>query len=496
MKKTVLIAIVILLLLSVVATGIQRSQVAGSISDNASTRGAQASEIIVPKMATNSGTPVSTIALPNFAEIVQRVGPAVVHIAVEAKVASRNARNPFGNIDPNDPFFEFFKRFMPEQGAQQERKVQGMGSGFIVSEDGLVYTNAHVVDGADKITVKLTDQREFEGTVIGVDKATDVALVKIEAKELPIVVIGNPADVLVGEWVLAIGAPFGFENSVTAGIVSAKSRSLPDESYVPFIQTDVAINPGNSGGPLLNLNGEVIGVNSQIYSRSGGYQGLSFAIPIDVVNRVSTQLQKNGKVSRGYLGVSIQPLTQELASSFGMKDIKGALITSIEKGSAAEKAGLQVSDIILKFNGQMVKDAGSLPPLVGALTPGEKAEIVVWRNGKEKSVEIAVGELNSDVVSASAKPDESSIDSWGLQTRNLSNQEKQEAGVEQGVLITDVEDSAANSGLRAGDIILAVNGKEIDSVTTLKDALSEKKKSAALLVQRGNGRLFVPITRK
>lgn len=496
MKKTVLIAIVILLLLSLVATGIQRSQVADSVSDTASKSSAHAAEIIVPKMATNSGAPVSTIALPNFAEIVQRVGPAVVHIAVEAKMASRNSRNPFGNIDPNDPFFEFFKRFMPEQGPQQERKVQGMGSGFIVSEDGLVYTNAHVVDGADKITVKLTDQREFEATVIGVDKATDVALVKIDAKELPTVVIGNPNDVLVGEWVLAIGAPFGFENSVTAGIVSAKSRSLPDESYVPFIQTDVAINPGNSGGPLLNLNGEVIGVNSQIYSRSGGYQGLSFAIPIDVVNRVSTQLQKNGKVSRGYLGVSIQSLTQELASSFGMKDIKGALITSIEKGSAAERAGLQVSDIILKFNGQTVKDSGSLPPLVGALMPGEKAELVVWRNGKEKRLEIAVGELNSDVVSASAKPDESSIDSWGLQTRNLSNQEKQEAGVEQGVLITAVEDSAANSGLRVGDIILAVNGKEIDSITTLKGALSEKKKSAALLVQRGNGRLFVPITRK
>ena len=443
----------------------------------------------------NTSSSPSTIALPNFAEIVERVGPAVVHISVESKLSARQRQSPFGNIDPDDPFYEFFKRFMPNH-PPQDRIVRGMGSGFIVSADGYVYTNAHVVEGADKVTVKLTDQREFQAEVVGIDKPTDVALLKIDAADLPNVVIGDPAQVPVGEWVLAIGAPFGFENSVTAGIVSAKSRSLPDESYVPFIQTDVAINPGNSGGPLLNLKGEVIGVNSQIYSRSGGYQGLSFAIPIDVVNRVTEQLQKTGKVSRGYLGVGIQSLNQELAKSFGLDHVNGALVTSVEKGGAADKAGVQVSDIIIEFNGQKVRDAGALPPLVGAVTPGEEIEVVVWRDGDEKTLKITVGELRDDEAPIAAKPGkEQSLDDWGLAVRNLSDNELAEQGVERGVMITDVDGPAANAGLRTGDLVLAVNGREVGNVVELEKLLNDRKNTAALLIQRGQARLFVALTR-
>lgn len=484
MRNNVVGFAIVFLLGILVAMGIQRSQVPASNAGLPELKTTVAQQRVAP----------STVALPDFAEIVQRVGPAVVHISVESKVnASRNA--PFGNIDPDDPFFEFFRRFMPHQ-MPQDRIVRGMGSGFIVSADGYVYTNAHVVDGAEKVTVKLTDQREFQAKVVGIDKATDVALLKIDADGLPIVVIGNPSTVLVGEWVLAIGAPFGFENSVTAGIVSAKSRSLPDESYVPFIQTDVAINPGNSGGPLLNLNGEVIGVNSQIYSRSGGYQGLSFAIPIDVVNRVSEQLQKTGKVSRGYLGVGIQQLSQELAKSFGLNEVKGALVTAVEPDSAAEKAGLNVSDIILEFNGEKVRDAGALPPLVGAVTPGETVPMLIWRDGEEVKMNITVGELNNDMAVANAPNAEKSMSDWGLAVRNLSSEEREEAGVDSGVIITDVSGPAANAELRPGDVILAVNGKPVATVTELDSLLGSKKNSAALLVQRGQARSFVAITRK
>jgi len=313
-----------------------------------------------PAVATSTSVQ-PTMALPDFESIVARYGPAVVNVSIEGTVKQRGGvMSPFGQLDPNDPFSQFFRRFGPQiQVPQGDRVIHALGSGFIVSPDGVILTNAHVVDKADTVTVKLTDKREFTAKVVGVDKATDVAVLKIDATDLPTVPLGSPDTTREGEWVLAIGSPFGFENSVTAGIVSAKSRSLPNEGYVPFIQTDVAINPGNSGGPLLNLKGEVVGINSQIYSRSGGYQGISFAIPIDVAVQVKDQLLANGKVTRGRIGVGIQDLNQGLAESFGLKSAKGALVTQVEPDSPGAKAGLKSGDVILWRRGHRLGRAAT-----------------------------------------------------------------------------------------------------------------------------------------
>ena len=335
------------------------------------------------------------VALPDFAEIVAQQGPAVVNISVNGSVKTGAGGMP--QMDPDDPFYEFFRRFQGPA-PRGNMPIHGQGSGFIVSADGVVLTNAHVVADADEVTVKLTDKREFKAKVLGLDKPSDVAVLKIDAKDLPTVKIGSSENARVGEWVVAIGSPFGFENSVTAGIVSAKSRSLPDEGYVPFLQTDVAINPGNSGGPLFNMNGEVIGINSQIYSRSGGYQGLSFAIPIDVAMKVERQLLEHGKVSRGRIGVMIQELSQDLAESFGLDKPRGALVSSVEKGSPAEKAGIEPGDVILKFNGKAIVRSGELPPLVSEQAPGSTATLEVWRQGKSREVTLKLGEV--DVVVA------------------------------------------------------------------------------------------------
>ncbi|MFZ2541025.1 MAG: Do family serine endopeptidase, partial [Gallionella sp.] len=329
--------------------------------------------------------------LPDFTELVEKQGAVVVNISTTQIV--RNDQT-FPNIPESDPFYEFFKRFSPQM--PRERESQSLGSGFFISADGYIMTNAHVVDRADKVTVRLTDKREFHAQVIGADKRTDVALLKIEASGLPIITKGDPSKLKVGEWVVAIGSPFGFDSSVTAGIVSAKGRTLPRDNFVPFIQTDVAINPGNSGGPLFNMSGEVVGINSQIYTRSGGSMGLSFAIPIDVAMQVVDQLRTSGKVTRGRIGVTIQELTRELAESFGLKTPSGALISSVEKNAPADKAGIEVSDVILKFDGKPVDSSNDLPRLVAATKPGSKVVVELWRKGANKQVTVKIDQMPED----------------------------------------------------------------------------------------------------
>jgi serine protease Do len=431
--------------------------------------------------------------LPDFSSIASSQGPAVVNISVTGTVKTGySGSNGAPQLNPDDPFYEFFKHFqqpMPDQ----ESPVQGQGSGFIVKSDGVILTNAHVVENADEVTVKLNDNREFKAKVIGIDKLTDVAVLKIDAKNLPAVKIGNPQLAKVGEWVVAIGSPFGFENTITAGIISAKSRALPDENFVPFLQTDVAVNPGNSGGPLFNLNGEVIGINSQIYSRSGGYQGLSFSIPIDVAMNVEHQLLDKGKVSRGQLGIAIQNINQDLASSFGLDTPHGALVSAVKKASPAEKGGVVPGDVILKFNGQDIVNASDLPPLVAELSPGTNAKVDVWRNHKSKELNVKLDELinTEDKPTAAYVPSNSKI---GLMVRPLSKEEAKKAEVDQGLVVENVDQGPAEkAGIKPGDILLAVNGEKIKSVEQLKAYLDKHQKYLAILVQRGDSKLFVPI---
>ena len=432
----------------------------------------------------------TSMVLPDFADIASQQGAAVVNISVSGTVKTTLPRGP--RMNPHDPSYEFFRRFqMP--GPQNGMPTHGMGSGFIVSSDGMILTNAHVVDDADEVTVKLTDKREFKAKVVGIDKFSDVAVLKIKADNLPTVKIGDPQQTRVGDWVIAIGSPFGFENSVTAGIISAKSRSLPAEGYVPFLQTDVAVNPGNSGGPLFNLNGEVIGINSQIFSRSGGYQGLSFAIPIDVAMKVEKQLVGHGKVSRGRLGIIIQEVNQELADTFGLSKPAGALVSAVEDGSPAEKAGIEVGDVVLKFNGKEISRSPELPQLVTDVAPGTQAKLEIWRKGKSKEITLNVGELKT----ADAKPDNNSNapkGKLGLAVRPLTADERTQIEVSSGLLVQDTQDGPAmRAGIRPGDVILAVNGEKMNSVEDLRSSISKHGKRVALLILRGEQRIFVPI---
>jgi serine protease Do len=436
-----------------------------------------------------AAAPVTAAALPDMSEIVARNSPAVVNISVSGRV--RGQVPEFPGLDPNDPFYEFFRHFrIPQQ--RGEQRVRGQGSGFIVREDGLVLTNAHVVNDAEEVTVRLNDKREFTAKVLGADKNSDVAVLKIEARDLPTVKIGNSANTRVGEWVLAIGSPFGFESSATAGIVSAKSRSLPDDSYVPFIQTDVAVNPGNSGGPLFNMAGEVIGINSQIYSRTGGYQGLSFAIPIDVAVSVQDQIVKYGRVQRGRLGVSIQEVDQSLAESFGLGKPAGALISSVEKDSPAAQAGLEPGDVILSIDGKEIQSSNELPPIVANIRPGTSAKLQIWRKGRTQDIDVKVGGTEGEQV-ANADGEKASQGRLGLALRQLRPEERRRLDGREGLVVENVSGAAARAGIRPGDLVLSVNGEPVTSVEQLRALVARASKRVALLIQRGDATLFVPV---
>ena len=441
--------------------------------------------------------PVAAAAqLPDFTELVDKQGPAVVNIST-----TQSVRNPLlpqiPNLQEDDPFYEFFRRFIPQPGPR-EFQSQSLGSGFIISQDGYILTNAHVVEAADEITVKLTDKREFKAKVIGTDRRTDIALIKIDSGGLPAVRFGDPTKLRVGEWVLAIGSPFGFENTVTAGIVSAKGRSLPQENYVPFIQTDVAVNPGNSGGPLFNLRGEVVGINSQIYSRTGGFMGLSFAIPIDVANDIARQLRTTGKVTRGRIGVVIQPLTKELADGFGLSRPQGALVNSVEKGGPADKAGVEPGDVILRFDGKAVASSEDLPRIVGATRPGTKVTMQVWRNKSPRDLQVVVGEMQDERAARQArrggKPPAAATSQYGLTLSDLTDAQRSELKVSGGVLVENVQGAGARAGIRRGDVILAVNNQDVTSVEQFNQMMGQfdKGRIVALLVRRGSNSLYIP----
>lgn len=448
--------------------------------------------------------------LPDFTELVEKQGPAVVNISTtQTARSSGRGGQPFP-FDENDPMNEFFRRFIPRQpgmpgfpGAPRDFESRSLGSGFVVSADGYILTNAHVVDSADEILVRLTDKRELKARVIGTDKRTDVALIKIDAAALPTVRVGDPGALKVGEWVIAIGSPFGFDNSVTAGIVSAKGRSLPQENFVPFIQTDAAVNPGNSGGPLFNMKGEVVGINSQIYSRSGGSMGISFAIPIDVAMEVQTQLRATGKVSRGRIGVVIQDMTKDLADSFALSKAQGAVVNAVEKGGPAEKAGIEPGDVILKFDGKAISSSSDLPRIVGATKPGSKVSVQVWRKGAHRDLTLVVAEIAEEKPAARssrpAKQAERSANRLGLVVSELSAEQKRELKVNGGLIIEEVRSNGARADLRPGDLILALISRgestEIRSAEQFNRLLAQFDKSASvtLLVRRGDMQTFVTI---
>jgi serine protease Do len=447
----------------------------------------------------------ATVTLPDFSQITERNGAAVVNISVtsmsnadEGDIADSQAapRRGFPGLNPNDPFFEFFRNFQGHGGMvpdQAPSPVHAQGSGFIISPDGIILTNAHVVRDSKEVIVKLIDRREFQAKVLGSDPKTDVAVLKIDAKNLPVVQLGSTRDLKVGEWVLAIGSPFGFENSVTAGVVSAKRRSLPNDGFVPFIQTDVAVNPGNSGGPLFNARGEVVGINSQIYSRSGGYQGLSFAIPIELASHVKDQIVATGHASHARLGVAVQEVNQAFADSFHLERPEGALVSSVEPNSPADKAGLKSGDVIQKVNGQAIVASADLPALIGATNPGEKVSLEVWRQGKRESLSATLADA-SDKLARVAKSDGAGDKGrLGLALRPLQPQEKRQAGVSKGLLIEDASGAAAMAGVQAGDVLVAINGLPIDSVDQVRAAVAKADKSVALLIERDGNRIFVPV---
>lgn len=461
----------------------------------------QATTNAVPSAVPTAPTVESTIrALPDFSPLVEKYGPAVVNVEVVEKAQPQGG--PQG-LSPNDPFYDFFRRFgipTPDQGQRGNAPpVRGAGSGFIVSADGYILTNTHVVGNADEVTVRLTDRREFPAKVVGADERTDVAVIKITASNLPTVKLGDPSKIKPGQWVLAIGSPFGFENSATAGIISATSRSLPSDNYVPFIQTDVAVNPGNSGGPLFNLAGEVIGINSQIFSRTGGYMGVSFAIPIDVARNVEDQLVKTGKVVRGRIGVTIQDVNAQLAESFGLDRPRGALVSSVEKDGPAAKAGLQPGDVILAVNNKPIERYGELSGNIAAMKPGTDATLDVWRGGKKLAVTVKITELKEQQQTAKSgggKQKEHATNQaaqLGLTVRQLDAQEKEQAETQGNLVVEEVTGPAASAGVQPGDIILGVNGKRVKTVKELQDEAKSSGKNVALLIQREDAQIFVPL---
>ena len=452
----------------------------------------------------------SATTLPDFPQITQRFGPAVVNISVMggAKAMDDVALAP-GESDeedsdssksaPADPLQEFFRRFQPGQGrglghgAPSERITRAQGSGFIVSSDGIILTNAHVVKGAKEVTVKLTDRREYRAKVLGADPKTDVAVLRIDAKNLPVVQLGKVADLRVGEWVLAIGSPFGFENTVTAGVVSAKGRSLPDDSAVPFIQTDVPINPGNSGGPLFNSRGQVVGINSQIYSRSGGYQGVSFAIPIEVASRIQQQIVATGKAEHARLGVAVQEVNQAFADSFKLDRPEGALVSSVDKNGPAAKAGLEPGDVVRKIDGQPIVGSGDLPAFVGQALPGQKVTLEIWRNGEARTLSAVLGDASDKAAKVAKDKPDAGKGKLGLALRPLQPEEKQQIGVKDGLVVADAAGPAAEAGITQGEVLLSINGSPAGDIEAVRAAMAKAGKTVAVLIWRDGNRIFVPV---
>jgi serine protease Do len=442
-------------------------------------------------------------SLPDFTGIVENAKDSVVNISTTTKATDKSAelKKHIPQLPEGSPFGELFDKFFnPDDFGERQREGRSLGSGFIVSEDGYILTNHHVIDGADEVIVRLSNREEYVARIIGSDKASDVAVLKVEAKDLPVLEFGDSDDLKVGEWVLAIGSPFGFDHTVTAGIVSAKGRSLPSDNYVPFIQTDVAINPGNSGGPLFNLDGEVIGINSQIYSRTGGFMGLSFAIPIEMAVDVADQLKENGRVSRGWLGVLIQEVTRELAESFGMETPHGALVAKVLDDSPAESAGLQVGDVIVEFNGKKVTRSSSLPPLVGRSAVGKDANVMIIRDKSRKNIKVKIAELPTSITQAAFTPEDDEpkkSEALGMSVNPLSASDLKSLKIDSGVQVVEVDGTgpARDAGIQKGDVITMIDNKEIASIDAFKDVTDGLKpgKSVALLVQRRSGPVFLAI---
>ena len=460
-----------------------------------------AASAVAPPAGTSApadGADVVVRALPDFATLVDRYGAAVVNVEVVEK-----ARAGASGLAPNDPLYDFFRRFgipTPAPGQRQHQApARAAGSGFIVSPDGYILTNTHVVANAEAITVRLIDRREYAAKVIGADKSTDVAVIKIGAGSLPSVKLGDPSRIRPGQWVLAIGSPFGFENSATAGIISATARSVPGENYVPFIQTDVAVNPGNSGGPLFNMAGEVIGINSQIFSRTGMFMGVSFAIPIDVARNVEEQLIRTGHVVRGRIGVTIQDVNAQLAESFGLDRPRGALVSSVEPDGPAAHAGVAAGDVILGVAGHPIDRYGEVSSAIAALKPGTTADLSVWRSGREQSLSVKVVAAKEQEETAAArggKPDEHGADSasaLGLTVRPLEPREKEQANTQGSLVVEQVSGAALAADVERGDIVLGLNGKRVHSVKELQDAASNAGKTVALLIQREDAQVFLPL---
>ncbi len=453
------------------------------------------SEPIVVKKEITPDVDKTQMELPNFSALVKHVGNTVVNVTTEA-VQTASTDNQIDGLDPDDPLSELFKRLVPQQQAPAQPQVRhALGSGFIISSDGYILTNAHVVSDSKKITVKTTDKQELDAKLIGLDTKTDIALLKVNATGLPTVKIGDPNQLEVGEWVAAMGAPFGFDNSVTQGIVSAKGRNLPSDNYVPFIQTDVPINPGNSGGPLFNLKEQVVGINSQIYSRSGGYMGISFSIPIDIAMNIVSQLKQYGKVSHGQLGVQFQPVTKQLAKSFGLPKPMGALVANIVPDSGASKAGVKVGDIILKADGKSLDDVGALPLIVGSKKPGDKIDLEVFRNNKTMTITATLSGADNQELAENGKPSGSNsvqLDKFGLTLSDIDAKTREKMRLGAGVIVTKAADLAQMSGIIPGDIILSINNISVDNAAKAK-AIVGNNTAVVLLISRNNQQMFITL---
>ena len=455
---------------------------------------AEAPPASLPEAAQSAAPqPAIVTGLPDFSALVAAYGATVVNVST---IAQRDvSADGAPGLSPDDPFYDFFKRFgFGSQRPQPPQLARGEGSGFLISADGYILTNAHVVDRAREVTVRTTDRREYRAKVVGADVRTDVAVLKINADKLPFVRIGSPAALKAGQWVVAIGSPFGFDNSVTAGIISATARSLPGDAYTPFIQTDVAVNPGNSGGPLFNLQGEVVGINSQIYSRTGGYQGVSFAIPIDVAMQVRNQLVVTGHVQRGRIGVTIQDVNQALADSFKLPRPYGALVSQVEDGGPGDKAGLKAGDVILAVDGRSVERSGELPSIIAGIKPGTDATLEIWRDKARRKVRIKVGELEDDTEVATRIPaGNSDAGRLGLAVRPLSGSEREQLHTQGRLVVEESGGPAEEAGVEPGDVVLAVNGAPVATINDFRNSVNKSGGTVALLIQRGDAQIYIPV---